>query len=64
MIEAKLQGLTSNADYRQTSEKSWVRQAYYYDWSTVDEYTISSFVQINPYTADYSRENVKIVGYR
>ena len=59
MIGARLRGslLTSKADYRQTSEKSWVRQAYYYDWSVQDEYTISSFVLINPYTADYSREN-------
>lgn len=49
--------LTSKADYRQTSEKSWVRQAPYYDWSAVDSYTITNWVQITPYTQDYEREN-------
>ena len=49
--------LSASADYRQTSEKTWVRQAYYYDWSAQDTYTISSWVRISPYTDDYSREN-------
>ena len=49
--------LTSRADYRQTSQKTWTREAEYSDWTAVDSYTITNWVQITPYTQDYEREN-------
>lgn len=49
--------LSASADYRQTSERTWVREAPYSDWTAVDAYTITNWVKITPYTQDYEREN-------